>query len=235
MKLVKLYESVLREGASESCVAEFGNILFGDQLGGNEKNTNIEDKHAKAVYDFTDVDFGENIRPEIQKAIINLKQCMSVYPEILIPKNEYVFRGTSAPIMEFIKNGKIPTNNEPQPFIYKAKSVVQSWTENINTAKNFGDGEKINQLIYDFDFSNFRLEMIIPKLSRITIPVIISHRATPKDFLFKSEYLNKLSEFGTEDEVIRVDNSPIEVDAYLNEKWLSSASRNLIRKINELL
>ena len=59
--------------------------------------------------------------------------------------------------------------------------------------------------------------------------------ASPKDFLFKGEYLNQLSEFGTEHEVIRVDNSPINVKAYLNDKWLTNSSRNLIERINDLL
>ncbi len=237
MKLVKLYESVLREGAAQSCVAEFGKILFADQLGGgNEKNTSIENKHAKAVYNFTDFDFGKNMKPEIEQAVTNLQDCMSTYPEILMPRTEKVFRGASAPIMEFIKNGKLPTHNETQPFIYKARSPIQSWTEYETVAELFGEADDLNQLSRNIDdFEDLRLELLIPKLSRIRIPVILVYKASPKDFLFKGEYLNKLSEFGTEHEVIRVDNAPIEVDAYLNEKWLSSASRKLITKINSLL
>ena len=237
MKLVKLYESVLRESAAESCIAEFGNILFADQLGGgDEKNTGIENKHAKAVYKFTDFDFGKNIKPEIQNAIINLQKCMTTYPEVLKPNIQKVFRGASAPIMEFIKNGKLPTYNETEPFLYKARSPIQSWSEYESVAERFGEAEKLNDFSRSInDFNNLRLEMLIPKLSKMRIPVILVYTATPKDFLFKGEYLNKMSEFGTEHEVIRVDDSPIEVEAYLNEKWLSLASRNLIRRINELL
>jgi len=235
MKLVKLYESVLREGAAESCVAEFGKVLFGDQLGSTEKNTGIENKHAKAVYNFTDFDFGQNMKPAIKKAIIDLQGCMSTYPEILKPKTEKVFRGTSAPIMEFIKNGKLPTYSMTQPYVYKANSPIQSWTEYESVAETFGDAEELNELTRRNDFSNANLEEIIPALSRIKIPIILVYVASPKDFLFKGEYLNKLSEFGTEHEVIRVDNSPINVKAYLNDKWLTNSSRNLIERINDLL
>ena len=236
MKLVKLYERVIREGAAESCVAEFGKILFGDQLGGDEKNTGIENKHAKAVYNFTDFDFGENMKPEIEQAITDLQHCMSTYPDILKPKVQKVFRGTSAPIMEFIKNHKLPTYNETAPFVYKANSPIQSWTEYESVAESFGEAEKFNEFSrFIDDFDNIRLENIIPKLSKLRIPVILEYKASPKDFLFKGEYLNQMSEFGTEHEVIRVDNAPITVEAYLNEKWLSHSSRRLLTKLNELI
>ena len=235
MKLGKLYEAVLLEGAAESCVATFGKVLFGDQLGGDEKNTGIENKHAKAVYNFTDFDFGENMKPEIEQAIVDLQGCMSTYPEILKPKVEKVFRGTSAPIMEFIKNGKLPTYNETAPFVYRARSPIQSWSEYESVAETFGEAEDLNRMASYRDWEDMSLGELIPKLSKIRIPVILEYKATPKDFLFKGEYLNKMSEFGTEHEVIRVDNAPIKVEAYLNEKWIGNAGRKLINRINELL
>jgi len=236
MKLIKLYESVIREGAAQSCVAEFGKVLFGDQLGGDEKNTGIEDKHAKAVYNFTDFDFGENVKPEIEQAVHDLQNCMSTYPDILKPNVQKVFRGASAPIMEFIKNGKLPTHNESEPFVYRARSPIQSWSEYESVAVSFGEADKLNEFSrYINDFDNLKLEMLIPKISKMRIPVILVYQASPKDFLFKGEYLNKMSEFGAEHEVIRVDNAPITVDAYLNRKWLSNSSRLLINKIDELL
>lgn len=236
MKLVKLYESVLREGAAQSCVAEFGKILFADQLGGgNEKNTSIENKHAKAVYDFTDFNFGENMKPEIKKAINDLQKCVFTYPEILKPDAEIVYRGTSAPIMWFIKNGLIPTKDVPQPYEYKAKSPIQSWTDTFDNATVFGEAEDLNEFCRFNDITDVRLENLIPKISKFTIPVILEYKATEKDFLFKSKYLNKMSEFDGENEVIRVENYPIYVNTYLNDKWLSSASRQLLNKINDLL
>lgn len=235
MKLVKIYEDIIREGAAESCVAAFGKILFADQLGGNEKNTSVEKKHAEAVYNFTDIDFGENLQPEIEQAIIDLQGCMSTYPEVLRPRAEKVFRGASAPIMDFINNGKLPTYNETAPFIYRARSPIQSWSEYESIAESFGEAENLNQLTNEYDFSEMDINEIIPMLSKIRIPVILEYKATPKDFLFKGEYLNQLSEFGTEHEVIRVDNTPIQVEAYLNEKWLNNGSRRLLDRINKLL
>ena len=236
MKLVKLYESIIREGKAESCVTQFGRILFGDQLGGDEKNTNIENKHLGAVYNFTDFEFGENMKPEVEQAIIDLQGCMSTYPEVLKPKTDSVFRGTSAPIMDFVKNGKLPTYNKTQPFVYRARSPIQSWSEYESVAEVFGDGDHINDFSrYIEDFDNLTLEELIPEIGKIRIPIIMKYKASPKDFLFKGEYLNKLSEHEGEHEVIRVDDSPIGVNAYLNEKWLTYNSRMLIDKMNELL
>lgn len=235
MKLVKLYESVLRENEAQACVARFGDILFGDQLGGAEKNTDIENKHVKAVYNFTDFEFGANMKPAMSQAIDDLQGCISTYPEILKPDAEMVYRGTSAPIMWFIKNGMLPTKEVPQPYEYKAKSPIQSWTDNFDNAKVFGEAEDLNEFCRLHDIDEVRLEMLIPKISRFTIPVILEHKATEKDFLFKSKYLNKLSEFSEENEVIRVENYPIVVMAHLNRKWLSSASERLLTKINDKL
>ena len=236
MKLVKLYESVLREGAASGCIADFGKILFANQLGGDEPNTDIEDEHVSSVYNFTDFDFGENIKPEILDAVDHLHSCMSTYPEVLRPDVELVYRGTSAPIMTFIKNGAIPAKQEPSPYEYKANSPIQSWTENIDKAAGFGSGDAINKfsmVINNFD--RLTLEMLIPKLSKIKIPVVLEYKTNSNEFLFKGKYLNQLSEFGSEDEVLRIDYKPITVNAYLNEKYLTSASRQLINKINELL
>ena len=237
MKLVKLYERVIRESAADSCVSEFGKILFGDQLGGHEKNTGVENKHAKAVYNFTDFDFGKNMKPEIEKAIDDLQYCMSTYPDILRPNIQKVFRGTSAPMLDFIKNGKLPTYNETVPFVYRANSPIQSWSEYESSAESFGQAEELNIFSREIsdNIDNITLEMILPKLDNMRIPIILVYKSNPKDFLFKGEYLNKMSEFGTEYEVIRVDNAPITVEAYLNDKWISHSSRRLINKLNELI
>lgn len=235
MKLVKIYESVLRENDAQSCMARFGDILFGDQLGGNEKNTDTENQHLKAVYNFTDFDFGANMKPEMVKAIEDLKGCIKTYPEVLKPETEMVYRGTSAPIMWFIKNGMIPTKDVPQPYEYRANSPIQSWTDKIDNAKVFGEAEDLNEFCRTHNIDDISFEMLIPKITKFTIPVILEYKATEKDFLFKSKYLNKLSEFVNENEVIRVDNSPILVIAHLNKKWLSMASERLLNNINDKL
>lgn len=235
MKLIRLYESVLLEGAAESCVAEFGKLLFGDQLGGSEKNTDVENDHATAIYNFTDIDYGPNIKPEVVSAIDHLQGCISTFPEILKPETERVYRGTNIPIMYFIKKGAIPTANISQPYEYNATSKIQSWSDRVSIAKVFGNGDDINKFSADINLDKINLATLIPKISKFKIPVILEYTATEKDFLFKSKYLNKLSEFGNEDEVLRVENSPIVVNAFLNDKWLTQSSRLLINKINELL
>jgi hypothetical protein len=235
MKLVKLYETVLREDNAQACVARFGDVLFADQLGGNEKNTDIENKHAKAVHAFTDFDFGENLKPEMKQAIDDLQSCIKTYPEVLKPEVEKVYRGTSAPIMWFIKNGMLPTKDVPQIYEYKANSPIQSWTDAFDKAKIFGEAEDLNQFCRYWDIDDISFEWLIPEINKFTIPVILEHKASDKDFLFKSKYLNKMSEFEGENEVIRVENYPITVMAHLNNKWLSSESERLLNIINDKL
>lgn len=241
MKLVNLYEYVIREGAAESCVAEFGKLLFGDQLGGSEKNTDVEDSHASTVSDFTNIDYGPNIKPEIVTAVEHLQGCINTYPEILKPETEKVYRGTTIPIISFIKNGQIPTNTIPQPYEYRAKSKIQSWTDDIKIAKIFRGTEdntdinRFSRTISTDELQNANVNALIAQITKFKIPVVIEYVATEKDFLFKSKYLNKLSEFENENEVLRIENNPIIVNAYLNDKWLNNTSRLLISKINESL
>jgi hypothetical protein len=235
MKLVKIYEDIIREGKAESCVAEFGKVLFGDQLGKDEKNTGIENKHAKAVYNFTSFDFGENMKPEIKQAIISLQGCMSTYPEVLKPNNQKVFRGTSAPLITFINNGIIPKYNETAPYLYKPKSPIQSWTEYESSAETFGDAEHLNRLGVMYDFTDGTMDDLVEEIGNIRIPIIMVYTATEKDFLFKGEYLNQLSEFGSEHEVLRIDGKPINVNAYLNDKHLNKGARIIMNRLDQLL
>ena len=237
MKLLTLYEGVIKEGQANHCVANFGKVLFGDQLGGGEKNTGGEQDHAEAVYNFTDYDFGENINDVVQDAILNLRDCMRVYPEILVPENELVYRGTSAPIMTFINEGLIPAE-APQPYMYKARSPIQSWSDNIKTAQIFGDGEDLNTLANDLgveEIKNIRLNELIPMLKRVTVPVILEYRANSKEFLFKGKYLNKLSEHPDESEVLRISIDRLPTLAHLNSKWVNRNARVLIERINDQL
>jgi len=249
MKLRKLYEGVLKEGNAQACIAEFGKVLFGDQLGDQlgreEANTDSEDDHVTALNTFTDYGFGKNIKPEVMDAIYGLQSCMSTYPEILKPKTEMVYRGTSAPIISFIKNGQIPTLNTTQPYLYKANTPIQSWSEYESVAESFGDAENFNKFTNTYlsspvvqgliDAGEINLTELVEELGDIRIPIILIYKATSEDFLFKGKYINKLSEHGSEHEVIRVDDKPVMTKAYLNDKWVSHNSRTLIDKLNELL
>jgi hypothetical protein len=235
MKLVKLYESVLREGDAEACVSKFGKILFADQLGGDEKNTNIEDKHLDALYNFTDSDFGRDTNPYLIKAVNNLRNCMDMYPEVLKPDGEMVYRGTCAPVSWFINNGAIPTKKSPQPYEYRSKNHVQSWTNDSYVAGEFSGKHNLNDFCRLNKVNYDDAESMIPRISKTRIPVVLEYKATEKDFLFKSKYFNILSDISDEHEVLRVENSPIMVMAYLNTQWLSLDAERLLVKINEML
>ena len=96
MKLVKLYESVIREGKSMSCIVKFGNELFDPQLsrdGGHiEANTATEDSFLNLIDKFTDTNHGSSLDGNFVNAMVTLKGCMGSYPEVLQP-NGIAYRG----------------------------------------------------------------------------------------------------------------------------------------------
>jgi len=235
MKLARIYERVLREGEAQSCIAKFGNVLFGDQLGGKEKNTNIEDKYLGNLHSFTDDEFGEDITPEIKKAIVGLANCVNTYPDVLRPNSGNVFRGASSPLINFIKRGKLPTYNETAELTYKGRGYIQSWTEVESAAEIFGDAFELDRITMEYDFSDSTLNEIIDIIGNVRIPIILVSHTDKGNFIFKGDVLDDLSEFSTEYEVIRIGNEPMECKAYLNDKYLSKDSRELLRIIQNHL
>ena len=160
MKIYKLYESVLRENKATSCVKAFGYELFGDQLGGKEPNTNTERNYAEEIKDFTDNMYGEATTPEFIEALQHLKYCMSEYPEILIPEETTVFRGTMIPIKYFIQKNQQINLTGRNDYIYKANSQIQSWSIAYENAANFGTYDDLiwfSDAIFQSEIHHFRL------------------------------------------------------------------------------
>lgn len=234
MKLFKLYESVLAEGDIESCIKLFGHEIFGDELGGSEKNTPTEDRYHDEIKDFTDNMYGDSLTPEFIEAVKNMKACMGKYPEVLVPENTIAYRGTMIPLAYFIDEGIEINLNGPTPYIYRAKTKIQSWTTNIKTANNFGDNEHIDDFSYNFKFDddvNEKLanEWIHDMLAEnMRISFNLAYRTNPDDFMFKPKYFDMLAYHGDENELIRINNKPINVDALLKTEGQGALSRHSI-------
>ena len=241
MELYKIYEGILNESGAEKCVKLFGNELFGDEFGGNEKNTSTENRYCDEISDFTDNMYGEELKPEFISMVKTLRGCMGKYPEILVPEETRVFRGTMIPLTYFVNNNEIIDINGGNKYKYQAKSKIQSWTINPKIANMFGDNSQLNSYakhinVNDYNSADRRKELLNELISdKLYLGFRLAYYTNINDFLFKSKYLNLLSHNGDEDEIIRVNNGPIIVDAYLKTGVgtdFNGLSNNLIKLIN---
>ena len=140
------------ETSNTSCINSFGKELFGNQFGGSEKNTRLEDEYVQLINQFGDSDFGVSINSKLIDAMNNLKKCTSTYPEVLIPDSEILYRGSNLPFGFFLKNG-LKMTQEGVDYIYKPKTPIQSWTANEKVAEQFTNA-------FDIDFDKIGKQFI---------------------------------------------------------------------------
>jgi len=223
LKIVNIYESLINEAEIEACVKSFGYELFGSELGGNEPNTGKENGYVRAISDFTDNKFGEETSSTFVKAIDNLKGCVRQYPEILIPDKTSVYRGTVIPLKYFVDRGQEISLIKPNPYTYKGYSKIQSWSETFDKAATFGNNEMINEIATDIDFNEYstpeaRQGLINELINKdLRIAFVLEYISNPKEFMFKSKYFRLLSMEKDEDELLRINNNPINVKAHYND------------------
>lgn len=241
MKILKLYNDLLTETKIESCVNNFGYELFGNQLGGKETNTDLENSYIKTISDFTDTKYGEQITPEFIKTVNKLKTCINQYPEVLIPEKTKVYRGLNIALSDIIKQNQIINLKNTIPYIYKSKYKIESWTTNYDIAATFGNHDKLNEIAKDINFNDYkssekRQELLKQLLSsNLKIAFILSYDSNQEEFMFKSKYFKKLSMANHEDEIIRFSNKPIKVEAKFNDHedvFLTYNGMLLIKYIN---
>lgn len=248
MKLLNLYKKALNESHSESCIAKYGKDLFAQQLGGVEPNTDIENGHLNQVQKFTDSDFGFGLSPEIIDAMGNLKTCIKQYPDVLLPNDTVVYRGVRFSLGHFIKNNILLPLEKPINHKLKSSAVIQSWSEDIKIAEGFGgaflDEELWEEFINDFKKVDgrgekaenmFYKDKVLKKYLELEIPILISTKTNPDNFLFKGNVMNKLSSSEGESEVIRVGNEPIDVELIVPKRQLSIYSFKALKLINDIL
>ena len=244
MKILEVYNNLINEIEIEACVKKFGNELFADELGGKERNTGIENKYVDDIKDFTDNKYGEATESDFLKVVKNLKDCMQQYPEVLIPEKTKVYRGLTIPITYFVNN-KTPIDLKKSfPYVYKARSKVQSWTSEFDIASTFGNHDELNDFSKDLNVNDYetpeaRKELLKKVVdANLRIAFVIEHASNTDEFIFKSKYFRVLSKAYHEDELLRVDNRPINVMIKFNDHYvvfLTYKSILLIRLINKAI
>lgn len=225
MKLVKIYEDVLRESKSMSCLVKFGNELFDPQLsnGDNvETNTSTEDSYLKLIAQFTDQHHGIAVRPAFIDAMKTLKSCMSSYPEVLQPAGT-AYRGDDMTMNDLLAQYEDIEDELSKggvfDFNYTPKTMIQSWTSDNSIAEDFAKTSPfLLQMIRTYKevkgdpkaLANFARE-ISDSLDNITVPIVMKLNTTSDDFLFKSKYFTILSQHDGEEELLRINNQPTRV------------------------
>jgi len=238
MKIYKLYESIVNENEITSCVKNFGYELFGDQFGGAERNTPTENNYIEQIKDFTDNMYGEETTQEFISALSKLKGCMNQYPDILVPENITTYRGTMIPISYFIKNKQAIELEKGNRYVYKANSLVQSWSISYESAANFGGYESFYEIVGKIDYIDAEdgLMKLLNDVTRedLRLPFILAYNTNPDEFIFKSEYFSVLSRMSHENEFIRFTNKPINVTAYMNDENTTDLTNRGIQMLKDI-
>lgn len=229
MKLVKLYEAVIREGKAQSCLVKFGKELFDPQLsnGGEvESNTDTEDDYLKLIDQFTTYHHGKALRPAFIDAMRTLKGCISYYPEVLEPDG-VAYRGLNIPLSELLSQYEDISDDLDKggvfDFIYTSPSIIQSWTTDKYNAEDFAKVSPfLLQAINQYkrvsqnpdELANFTTELYA-NIGNISVPIVITLNTSSDDFLFKAKYFKFLSQHEDEDELLRVNNQPTKVSGVI--------------------
>ena len=241
MKILEIYNGLITEAEITSCVKKFGYELFGHELGGNEPNTNTENNYLDLIKSFTDTNYGTKMSDKFIKSIEVLKGCVNQYPEVLIPEKTKVFRGIEIPIRYFIENNQTINTSGSIPYIYKANSQIQSWSNSFDIGGTFGNHNSLNDTASEIELSEFStaearqnlLKILIEK--NLKVAFVLEYDTNTKEFIFKSKYFRMLSSAHHEDELIRIDNRPIKTLAHFNNSedvFLTMKGLTLLKYIN---
>jgi len=241
MKLVKLYKSLILEGQLEACVAQFGQELFSPEFNGAEENTELEDEYIELLHKFSGNISGSRIDTKMFQMSTNLKKCVSAYPDILQPEG-MAYKGIKVTIKDLIKSYPEIKNDiqlgKPFRMVYAAKTPIQSWTNDKDVADDdFGkSGNILDKLLDKFDEAKAAgriddyLKHIIAHNLDTKVPVILKYRTRQEDFIFKGKFFKHLSS-SDDDEILRIDNRPIEVEAKIYPMEFSARLFDLLETI----
>jgi hypothetical protein len=209
---------ILKESKKSECFDKFEKVVFGDDRRGTrsswgnglERNTEEEERIYQAFIDWTE-DIGST--DKIVSKFKELDQCKQFYKDELKPPKAPVYRGISISeqsLQKIIKGGLQsasksiikfrPENWRMGSYTYKAHQKMQSWSTSFSTATGFAGGG---------------LSAGIDNEGKI--PVVLSTKATVRDFLFSKFFMDKLGDY-TEHEIVRLNKKPLMCDVYLN-KW----------------
>jgi hypothetical protein len=116
--------------------------------------------------------------------------------------------------------------------------------QGFDSASIFGNHDILNEVASSINFNDYQtpearkelLKEIIAKDLRMAF--VLEHETNSNEFIFKSKYFRILSNAYHEDELIRIDNKPINVIAKFNDHvdvFLTYKSILLIRLINKAI
>ena len=236
MKLVTLYERIIREGEAEACLAKFGNELFDPQLSNDsnvEDNTDTEDRYLDLIDDFTIDSHGKKLRPDFITAMKTLKKCVVAYPDVLHPDGA-AYRGENLTFRDLLDQYEDISDDLKEggtfTIVYKSKSPIQSWTANEDAAMDFAKVSpfllhKINTFkkvrSNPEQLAKFTQQMI-DHLDDLSVPIVITLNTSSDDFLFKAKHFRRLSAHEYEDELLRVSTQPTKVTGEIIPQLLQS-------------
>ena len=163
MKYLKYFEDH-NSGAQcqnrEECIAKYGKSLFGKKfswfswLPWTEENNEIENLIIKSITDFTNMDHGKRLSPELVNKLKELSKCISVYPSVLKPSENPIYRGTGISLRELLKYDISDDLTIPK-YIYKPNSPISSWSKNSKISGLFSSNNKsLDDFITDLIFEN---------------------------------------------------------------------------------
>jgi hypothetical protein len=144
----------------EECIAKYGKSLFGKKFSWfkwfpwAEENNEIENLIIKSIGDFTNMDFGKRLSPELVNKLKELSKCISVYPSVLKPSENPIYRGTGISLRELLKYDISDDLTIPK-YIYKPNSPISSWSTNSKISGFFSSNNKsLDDFITNLIFEN---------------------------------------------------------------------------------
>ncbi len=217
MKYVTLKTKDEESLTKDFCSTQFGEVLFGEfkqfYKKEKEKDTLTEKEVFNHIKRFIGGEFVEKEKDaKLEKALLDLRKCISKYPKVLKPNKLTLYRGLTLPIKEVSKlkfNPKKPidlngTKFVPAKYVYKGKSIVQSWTPNIKSALEFAITSADSKRHADQKW----VQAILKKKFSSSDPL-----------LFNTNFLNSLTKVvdfvDEEDEIIRIEKSPLNSIVYI--------------------
>ena len=165
MKYLKFFEQfkLILESCEnrEECIAKYGKSLFGKKLAKfswlpwTEENTEIENLIIKSIGDFTGHGHGKRLSPELVNKLKELSKCISVYPSVLKPSENPIYRGTGISLRELLKYDISDDLTIPK-YIYKPSSPISSWskTRRISSLFSSNNNKSLDDFITDLIFKN---------------------------------------------------------------------------------
>jgi hypothetical protein len=144
----------------EECIAKYGKSLFGKKfswfswLPWTEENNEVENLIIKSISDFTNVDYGKRLSPELINKLKELSKCISVYPSVLKPSDSPIYRGTAMTLGDLLKY-EINDDLTISKYNYKSNSTISSWSTNSKISNFFAKNNKsLDDFITDLIFKN---------------------------------------------------------------------------------